>query len=125
LPTEALPTRTSYDTDEKNVDDVLLDKWIPLPVGELLAAKTNLDMIIALKDYAKAQVASTQVETEREVAMAVYYASIANAQAYHGQMITSHSNGHLSKAYARLARQQWIANKLKDLFHKAISIAGD
>ena len=120
LPAEALPTRASHGADGGDADD-LLDNWVHVTIGRLLEAKTNLEMVVALKDYTKAQVASTQIGAERDVAMAVYYASIANARVYHGQMITSHSSGHLNKAFAVLSQKKWIADVLKDLFSLAVS----
>jgi len=124
LPAEALPTRTSHGADGRDVDDMLLDKWTHLTIGRLLEAKTNLEMVVALKDYAKAQVASAQIEAERDVAMAVYYASIANARVYHGQMITSHSHSHLSRAFSMLSQKKWLADMLKDLYNSAVSTMG-
>lgn len=124
LPAEAVPTRVSRDVSEQDPEELVGEPGSQWPLERLLSGKTNLDMIIALKDYAKDKVASTQDELEREVATAVYYASIANAYVFYGQMITRHSKMHLQKASAMLAQKHWIADTLRDLFNKVKHTSG-
>jgi len=124
LPADAVPTRASQEVTEGEQEQKLFDTWIQWPIKKLLAVKTHPDMMTAMKDYAKARVASSRNEVDREVATVLYYAAIANAYVYHRQMITRHAAGHVGRALSMLKDKEWINPMIRDLFHKGTRMLG-
>jgi len=85
----------------------------------LLDAKTETRILIEIKEYAKERGTSAQNETEREVALAVYYAAIASALVYHNARISEHPCKYLKDAFSKLGKNDWLPSSLIALFQVA------
>ncbi len=91
-------------------------------IGELLLdCRTDLEVIKALKDYAKELVHRGRPRSKQTVVTAIYYAAIANALVFHQHRITKYSYCSLQEAYTELEQKPWIPSELKELFRRARS----
>ena len=90
-----------------------------IPVTGLLQGQTDLAVIIALKDYVKAQVAETEDKAHGDVATAIYYGCIASALIQHGQQISSLSYQALAPACKALLQKDWTHPQLAPLLEEA------
>ena len=95
-----IPNRTTF--------DCLLDRNQP-------ASTFNL-----LKDYFKKATVTWQSESRADAARVLYYAAIAAAIAYHGQVITNLADRERKDALTYLANAAWMPTPLAALFREAI-----
>ncbi len=117
LPAEAVPTQvSSYRPSGKTLS---LEKLVRLPMGELLGPQASLDVLMALKDYAKSKVKFAEHNDMRDVATVVYFAAIACAWVEHRQMISSVSVAKLCQAMKTLGQKSWICPEIRTWFERA------
>jgi len=90
-----------------------------IPVKRLLEGQTDLAVIIALKDNAKAQVAEADDKVQGDVATAIYFGCIASALVRHGQQVSSLSYHELVSAFSALIQKDWMHPQLKALLEEA------
>jgi len=93
-----------------------------MSVARLLKGPTDLAVIIALKDYAKAQVAEAGNKAHGDVATTIYYGCIASALVQHGQQISTLSYQELGPAFLALLQKDWMHPQLALLLKKARAI---
>lgn len=92
-------------------------------VGELLSnPKTDMRILVALKDYAKTLARRGGPEAKQTTAKAIYYSAIASALIFHGRRITQHPYEKLHETYAEFEEKPWVSSELKHLFRKAGAI---
>ncbi len=92
-----------------------------IPLGEYLGKETvPLKALNALKELYKYRVVTAKSESEKEVAKAIYYATIARALLLYRTCITRHSSWEVKKAMSHFARRPWIPSALKKLFEQAL-----
>jgi len=90
------------------------------PLGDLLQSpETKIALIRRIKDFAKDLGASAKDNVEREVALAFYFAAIANALVYHNVKISQYNYTELEKSFETLSGHNWISPNLTKLFKKA------
>ncbi len=90
------------------------------PLGVLLPCpETKIVLVRRIKDFAKELGATAKDEAEREVALALYFAAIANALVYHHVRISQYSYAELEQSFETLGGYNWIPSHLKRLFMKA------
>lgn len=90
------------------------------PLGVLLqGSETKIALIRRIKDFAKGLGASAKGDIEREVALAFYFAAIANALVYHNVKISQYSHAELARSFETLKDHDWIPPNLIKLFKKA------
>ena len=90
------------------------------PLGDLLRnPETKISRIRKIKDFVKEIGASAKDEVEREVALAIYFAAIANALVYHNVKISQYSYAELEQSFETLSGHDWIPPNLGKLFKKA------
>jgi len=85
----------------------------------LQSSETKIALIRRIKDFAKELGASSKDDIEREVALALYYASIANALVYHNVKISQHDYVKLAQSFETLSENNWIPPNFYKLFNKA------
>ena len=91
-----------------------------LPLGDLLLdPQTNMATIRKIKDYGKNLGAAARDQIERDVALAIYFASIASAMVHHQVKISQHTCGSLERSFEKLSREEWVPPGLCRLFTKA------
>jgi len=91
----------------------------------LFDPSTEIDTIIILKDYAKKLSRQDTTDSDCAVAVAIYYASIANAIVYHDKKITSHSNHYLLKFYSQMLEKRWLSEDIRTLYTKAKTVLSE
>ena len=91
----------------------------------LFAPSTEVDTIIILKDYAKKLSRQDTTDSDYAVAIALYYAAIANAIVYHDKKITSHSNHYLLKFYSQMLEKRWLSEDVRTLYTKAKTVLSE
>jgi adenylate kinase len=90
------------------------------PLGVLLQSpETKTVQIRRIKDFAKQLGASAKDDVEREVALALYFAAIANVLVYHNVKISQYSHTELAQSFDTLGGHDWIPPNLTRLFRKA------
>lgn len=103
--------------------DRLRRELLPLsdrPLGEvLLDPTTAIGALNKLKDYGKKLAARSSSTQEHDSAVAIYFAAIASALVFHGQMISTHSYENLELSFAELVDKPWMSPDLAVLFGKA------
>jgi len=117
LPSHAMPTKVS--PLEPSGKTLPLGVLLGMPIGELLGPRTSMDVLMALKDYAKAQVKASKSPEIQDAATVIYYAVIACAWVEHGQMISSISLVRLQQATTKLAEKPWVSSDIKTWFERA------
>jgi hypothetical protein len=85
----------------------------------LLDGKTQPPVLMQIKEYAKERGTSAKDETEREAALAMYYAAIASALVHHNAKISDHPCTHQKEAFSKLGRTDWMPSSLTTLFQAA------
>jgi hypothetical protein len=85
----------------------------------LLDPNTALEDLRVAKEFTKEKLNKTQMETEKKIAIVVYYATIASAMAFHDEKISTNSYEKLRKVFYSLLSKKWIFTELKDLFTAA------
>jgi hypothetical protein len=90
------------------------------PIGELLQdPKTSVAVLGEIKRYAKARGSQAASAREKDVFLALYFAAIAGALAYHATRITEHSDRDLKEFFCSFAEAAWVPGHLRKLFAKA------
>jgi len=91
------------------------------PIVELLQdPKTSVAVLKKIKQYAKARGSQAASEREKDVFLAIYFAAIAAALAFHAERITEHVEGKLAQFLHSFANVTWMPTDLADLFRKAV-----
>jgi len=85
----------------------------------LLDPKVDVLVLERIKDHAKELGTIATSELEREVALTLYFASIAAALLYHGTKISQHPWKHLEQSFRTLKSRPWIPADLVRLFTAA------
>lgn len=94
-------------------------------LGQLLMnPHTDLAIVRALKDYAKALSRCGAQGPEHTAAIVVYYAAIASALVFHGKKITRHSYETLRGAFSQLVEKNWLPREVKELFRRSREACG-
>jgi hypothetical protein len=89
-------------------------------LGEVLAdPQSDLDAIKKIRQHAKRMASRRNSEAKHAVAIAIYFAAIANALIFHKTKITTHSYGSLGASFGNLAKKPWMPTELVSLFTKA------
>jgi len=83
--------------------------------------QTDAAVLERIKNRAKELGDAATDTVEREAALALYFAAIANALLHHGTKISQHSWAHLEQSFRTLSQQAWIPSDLADLFTRAVS----
>jgi hypothetical protein len=90
------------------------------PIEELLRDRaTDLAVLKRIKEYAKALGKNAKSGIERDVFLAVYFAAIAAALAYHGQHITGHLDSDAARFFAYYASAEWMPCNVRELLQRA------
>jgi hypothetical protein len=89
-------------------------------IGEiLLGSGTDIAVLRKIKNYSNKMSSRTESALERDVNIALYYASIAAALILHSKKITRFSYQDMEKSFVMLAEKKWISGKIAELFDKA------
>jgi len=89
-------------------------------VRDLLSnPKTDINLIIVIKDYFKKKPISTGSKDEHDVINTIYYAAIAYALVIHNMKITKYSYKQLHKAFKIYKNLKWIPQFISNLFGRA------
>jgi len=92
-------------------------------LGEaLIDPKSDLGVIKKIRRYAKKMASRKRSEADRAVAVAIYYAAIANALVFHDVKVTTHSYESLEASFAKLINKPWISAELNILFVRALKL---
>ena len=92
-------------------------------LGEaLIDSQSNLGTIKKIRRYAKKMASRKGTGTERAVAVAIYYAAIANALLFHNVKITTHSYELLKASFNKLIGKPWMSAELARLFAEACKL---
>ena len=85
-------------------------------ISELLSnPSTDIPFIQSIKRWSKEWSTQTKSIEEKDVAVAIYYASIAHALVFHNRRITRFSYKELESAFSRLVNKEWITKDLSAL----------
>jgi len=91
-----------------------------LSLGDLLQdSRTKITLIRKIKDFAKQLGASANDAIERDVALAMYFAAIANALLFHDARISQYTYKELAQSFETLSKHDWITPNLRQLYKKA------
>jgi hypothetical protein len=89
-------------------------------MGDLLQnPKTKIALIRRVKDFAKELGTSAKDDIEREIALAFYFAAIANALVYHNVKISQYDHAELALSFEKLSGYDWIPPRLSKLYKEA------
>ena len=89
-------------------------------LGDVLTdSKSDLETLKKIRRYAKRMAARKKPRARHAVAIAIYFAAIANALAFHDVKITTHSCESLKASFGNLANKPWMPAKLVRVFRKA------
>jgi len=89
-------------------------------IGSLVIdPQTDFTVIERIKNLAKELGSSTDDETEREVALAIYYTSIASALVFHDVKLSQYDYQELKQAFRTLSRQEWIPSIFLQILKRA------
>jgi hypothetical protein len=89
-------------------------------VRDLLSnPKTDVNLIIVIKDYFKKKPISNKSKDEHDVINTIYYAAITYALVIHNMKITKYSYKELHKAFKIYKNVKWIPRFISDLFTNA------
>ena len=92
-------------------------------LGEaLIDSKSDLGVIKKIRRYAKKMASRKRSEADRAVAVAIYYAAIANALVFHDVKVTTHSYESLEASFAKLINKPWMSAELNILFVRSIKL---
>ncbi len=95
-------------------------------IGSLITdPNTDVHVLERIKDLAKEQGTAAESEIDREVALAVYFAAIAGALAFHETRISQQSDAKLRKAFISLIERPWIPANLRQLLQNACRQDGE
>lgn len=117
LPLRAEPREGSRAAPTAGCQD--LRSVVGPPLGELLLdSKTSIDLLKGIKQYVKARGSQAASDCEKDVFLAIYFAAIAAAWAYHGERITEHANVDMARFLVHYASAEWIPSSLRELFQR-------
>lgn len=85
----------------------------------LLDPKTEVFVLHRIKEYAKTLGTKAESEVEKDVYLALYFAAIAAAWAYHGVRITRHSDAKTAQFLACYVSTKWVPGNLQQVFQRA------
>ena len=89
-------------------------------ISELLYnPSTDVSLIKRIKRYGKELSGQVRSSDENDVAVAIYYASIAHALIFHDRKITRFSYKELENSFSRLVKEKWISKDLSVLLKLA------
>ena len=98
----------------------------PLTTGTILKvlcdATVEFGVIDRLKGHAKKLTKLAGSESDREVAVVIYYAAIAHALVYSDKKITTRAHDSLRAAFDKLSATAWVNSDLVSLFSQASSL---
>ena len=80
---------------------------------------TDIAAIKRIKRYSKELSAQAKSTVENDVAIAIYYASIAHALVFHDRRITRFSYKRLESSFSCLVKEEWISKDLSILLKAA------
>ena len=83
---------------------------------------SDMEIISKIKRYAKNISLSKNSKNERAVALAVYYAAIANAALFHKVKITAHSHEVLKAQFRKFSGESWMSKELARLFAETVEV---
>ncbi len=101
----------------------LTDKASPpiQSVADLLYhPRPPMDLLWAIKDFSKNCKEDSTSDVAPEVALAIYYASIAAALTRCGERITTLSNDELHAGFNWLVKQTWLPSRMRHLVTRAM-----
>lgn len=81
--------------------------------------KTELDLLIKIKDHFKDLLSKSQKKMEYQVYISIYYAAIAAVLLYHHEKISSYSYEELATSYERLITETWLPEYIIELYRNA------
>lgn len=126
---EPNPPKPIAELLQARLADTLCKELMPLsekPLGEvLLDPDTDLKAVKTIKEYAKELAVRKSSEADHASAIAMYYAAIASALAFHDEKITTHSYEYLRSAFAELVEKPWLPPELATLFVMAAKACRD
>jgi len=94
-------------------------------LGQLLTdPKTDITVLMQIKEYAKALGRQPESDTDKDVFLAVYFAAIASALTFHNEQITQHEQCDLTRFFDHFAQVAWMRTDLRALFVKAAEHRG-
>ena len=100
----------------KEVTDFLAGNTI----GQMLVdSQTDIYLVRKIKEYGKKRSTSEIKPHQRDAAIVIYYAAIANALVYHEVRITASGHEDLDSGLALLLEKAWLDSALAELFKKA------
>ncbi len=89
-------------------------------LGDVLTdPKSDLDTIKKVRQHAKRMAYRKNSGAKHAVAIAIYFAAIANALVFHSTKITTHSYRSLRVSFGDLAKRPWMPAELVKLLAKA------
>lgn len=92
-------------------------------LGEVVTdSKSDIGAIKKIRQYAKKMASRKRSETDRAVAVAIYYAAIASALVFHDMKVTTYSYESLEASFAKLINKPWISAELNILFVRALKL---
>ena len=92
-------------------------------LGEVLTSpESDLDTLKKVRQYAKRMASRKSPKAKHAVAVAIYFAAIANALIFHNTKITTHSYRSLKVSFDNLAKRPWMPAGLVKLFTKVHKI---
>jgi hypothetical protein len=101
-----------------NVEGALAGSGV-ITFGDLLGAEQPpVSLLRMVRQFAK-KLAGQPSQYPGDVALALYYAAIAAAQARAGASISSMSRAELQRGYAWAGRLAWMPERLRPLFEEA------
>ena len=124
---EAPPRKGATVKNRSGAAKALSGRKVPRPgkgTGELLlASRTGLATIQAIKDYGKELAAKRQPNAQHAAGVTIYYAAIASALLFRNAKITRHSRAQLVRSFKLLSSKTWMPPELARHFAKAGSLA--
>ncbi len=85
----------------------------------LLDPKTDVFVLHRIKEYAKMLGTKAESQVEKDVFLAIYFAAIAAARAFHAVRITRHSDAELPQFLAYYSSAEWVPSSLQEVFQGA------
>ena len=86
----------------------------------LLNPKTDVATLQKIKDYAKTLGQDAGSEVEKDIFLALYFAAIAAAMAFHREHITEHTDADLAQFFAYYVSAEWVPGGLRELFERVV-----
>lgn len=94
------------------------------PIGDLLRnPEADISLLMKVKNYNNKLSKSSGSEVECDIAVALYYGTIASALVFHDKKISKFSYKNLELAFSSLIDKSWMTAELVTLFTKARQIS--